>query len=127
GTQIGHLSIGLGTTLDSWASGAAWRRAAESILMIVTVQDPPRFDWRSTLVVAGFGLAVLGLLRAPLARRMPLGVAVVCVASVAGGLVTRGTAYPGRFSLHLIPVAVAIAVLTMSLSLQETIPWRRTS
>ncbi len=127
GTQAGHLAVGLGTTLGSWVSGEPWRRALESVLMIVTVQDPPRFDWRSTLVVAGFGLATLGLLRAPLARRLPLGVAIVCVASVAGGLVARGTAYPGRFSVHLIPVAVAIAVLTASLSLQESASWRHTS
>jgi len=78
--------------------------------MIVTVQDPPRFDIRSVLVVAGFGASLLALVGVPIARRLPLGVAIMSVAAVAGGLVTRGTAYPGRFSVHLIPVAVAIAV-----------------
>jgi len=53
---------------------------------------------------------VLALLRVPIARRLPLGVAMMSVAAVAGGLVTRGVAYPGRFSVHLIPVTVAITV-----------------
>jgi hypothetical protein len=61
------------------------------------------------------------------ARRVPLGVALVCVACVAGGLVARGTAYPGRFSLHLIPVAVAVAMVAVSESFLERTPWRRIS
>ena len=51
-------------------SAEAWRQAVASVLMIVTVQDPPRFDWRSLLVIGGFGLSVLGLLRVPFARRL---------------------------------------------------------
>jgi len=110
GTTRVHNATGLGLTLDSLWSASAWRNALESVLMIVTVQDPPRFDIRSVLVVAGFGGSLLALLRVPIVRRLPLGVAVMSVAAVAGGLVTRGAAYPGRFSMHLIPVAVAIAV-----------------
>ena len=102
-----HNATGLGLTFDSLWSPHAWGRALESVLMIVTVQDPPRFDIRSSLVVAGVCAALLGLFRAPLARRLPLAIAVVCMAAISGGLVARGVAYPGRFSLHLIPVAVA--------------------
>jgi hypothetical protein len=110
GTTRTHNATGLGLSLASLWSAAAWRNALESVLMIVTVQDPPRFDVRSLLVVAGFGGSLLALLRVPIARRLPLGVAIMSVAAVAGGLVARGVAYPGRFSVHLIPVAVAIAV-----------------
>jgi hypothetical protein len=110
GTTRLHNATGLGLTFDSLWSASAWHNALESVLMIVTVQDPPRFDIRSVLVVAGFGGSLLALLRAPIARRLPLGVAMMSVAAVAGGLVARGVAYPGRFSIHLIPVAVAIAV-----------------
>jgi hypothetical protein len=78
--------------------------------MIVSVQDPPRFDVRAVLVIVGFIASILALLRVPLARRLPLGIVVMCVAAVAGGLVARGVAYPGRFSIQLIPVAVAVAV-----------------
>jgi hypothetical protein len=127
GTSLGFNAIGLGSSLESWWSADAWRRAVSSVLMLVTVQDPPRFDWRSSLVVAGAGLSVLGLLRLPLARRLPLGLALVCVAAVAGGLVVRGSAYPGRFSIHLIPVAVTASMVMMSVFIREPRPWGRTS
>lgn len=126
GTTRVHNSTGLGLTLDSLWSATAWRSAIESVLMIVTVQDPPRLDWRSLLVVAGVIASLLGLLRAPVARRLPLGLALVCVAAVAGGLVARGVAYPGRFSIHLIPAAVAMAVLAGS-SLAGLAEWRHAS
>jgi hypothetical protein len=111
GTSIGFNAIGLGTSWSSWWSLEVWRRTIASVLMLTTVQDPPRFDWRSVLVVTGVGLSVVGLLRVPIAARLPLGVTLVCLASLAGGLVVRGSAYPGRFSLHLIPVAVTVSML----------------
>jgi len=115
GTTRVHNATGLGLTLDSLWSAAAWRAALESVLMIVTVADPPRFDVRSVLVVAGFGASVLAVLRVPLVRRLPLGVVVTSIAAVAGGLVARGVAYPGRFSIHLMPVAVAIAMSAVAM------------
>jgi len=118
GTSLGFNTIGLGTSLSSWWSIDVWRRTIASVLMLATVQDPPRFDWRSILVVAGVGLSAAGLLRVPIAARLPLGVTVVCLASVAGGLVVRGSAYPGRFSLHLIPLAVTVSML-MAVRLRE--------
>jgi hypothetical protein len=95
--------------------------------MIVTVQDPPRLDVRSLLVLAGFAGALLALVGVPVARRLPLGVAVMAVASVAGGLVARGVAYPGRFSVHVIPVAVAIAVSIAGLAMRGAAVDRRTA
>jgi hypothetical protein len=77
-------------------------------------------------VVGGFGLSALGVLRVPFARRLPLGGAALCLAAVAGGLVARGSAYAGRFSVHLIPAAVAMSMLSIVL-LQEVIGWRPTS
>jgi len=66
-------------------------------------------------VVAGFGASVLAVLCVPLVRRLSLGVIVTSIAAVAGGLVARGVAYPGRFSIHLIPVAVAIAMSVVAM------------
>jgi hypothetical protein len=82
----------------------------ESVLVLATVQDPPRFDPRAILVVAGIAVAVLALLRVPWCRNVPAGLALFCVAGLAGALVARGTAYVGRFSIHLMPVAVALAI-----------------
>ena len=98
GTSLGFNAIGLGTTLDSWWSADAWRRAIASLMMLVTVQDPPRFDIRSVLVVAGVALSLLAIARVPRVRRLPLGLTLVCLAAISGGLVVRGSAYPGRFS-----------------------------
>lgn len=81
----------------------------ESVLVLVTVQDPPRFDPRAILVVGGIAIAVLALLRVPWCRDVPAGPALFCAAGLAGALVARGTAYVGRFSIHLMPVAVALA------------------
>jgi hypothetical protein len=81
----------------------------ESVLVLVTVQDPPRFDPRALLVVGGIVVAVLALLRVPWCRDVPAGPVLFCTAGLAGALVARGTAYVGRFSIHLMPVAVALA------------------
>ncbi|MGH9139514.1 MAG: hypothetical protein ACRD2I_00075, partial [Vicinamibacterales bacterium] len=118
GTTRVHNATGLGLNVRSLWSASAWRNALESVSMIVTVQDPPRFDVRSLLVITGFAGSLLALLGVPLVRRIPLGIAVMAVASVAGGLVARGVAYPGRFSVHLIPVAVAIAVSIAALAIR---------
>jgi hypothetical protein len=127
GTTRVHNATGLGLTIPSLWSVSAWRSALESVWMIVTVQDPPRFDIRSALVVAGFGASVLALLGAPIARRLPLGVAIMSVAAVAGGLVARGVAYPGRFAVHLIPVAVAIAVSIAAMAVRVVAGGRQTA
>jgi len=127
GTTLGFNSIGLGTTLESWWSADTWKRAAASVLMLVTVQDPPRFDVRSVLVVAGVALSVLALVRVPVARRLPLGLVLICIAAISGGFVVRGSAYPGRFSIHLIPVAVTVSMLMASFSVRSTSQWRRAS
>lgn len=110
GTTRIHNATGLGVTLSSLWSIAAWRSALDSVLMIVTVSDPPRFDVRALLVIVGVAWAVLWLVRAPVAVRVPSGFAIVCLSALAAGLFVRGMAYPGRFSIHLLPIAVAIAV-----------------
>jgi hypothetical protein len=110
GTTRVHNATGLGLTISSLWSPAAWRSALDSVLMIVTETDPPSFDPRALLVIAGVGWAVLWLVRAPVAVRIPAGFAIVCLSALAAGFFVRGMAYPGRFSIHLIPIAVAIAV-----------------
>jgi len=119
GTTRMHNATGLGVTTASLVSAEAWRSALESVAMIVTVQDPPGFNPRAVLVIAGVACAILALLRAPLVRRLPLGLVLFCLAALSGGFVARGVAYPGRFSLHLIPVAVALAVATVSLTFRR--------
>jgi len=110
GTTRLYNATDLGVTVGSFGSSRAWHRALESVLMVVTVSDPPRFDPRAILVVGGVVLAVLRITGARAIRGISLAAAIVCLASIAPALFVRGIGYPGRFSIHLIPVAVGIAV-----------------
>jgi len=113
GMGIGHGATGLGSSPGSLVSAEAWRRTFESLSMIVTVQDPPRLDPRSLLVVAGVVVAALALAGVPRVRRLPLSLTVFCLSCIVFGFGVRGVAYPGRFSVHLIPVAVALSVAAL--------------
>jgi hypothetical protein len=105
GTQRDHLS-----TIQSTGAVPTLRRMAESLLMVVTMQDPPALDIRAMLMTGGIVIAALALAGAPILRTAPLAPCVLCVAGVAGSLVARGSSYLGRFSVHLIPAATAVVV-----------------
>ncbi len=109
GTSMQFHTTGLG--FDTLADPVVWRRVFESLAVLVTVSDPARFDPRSVLVLAGVAIAVLALLQMPLARELPFGPVVLCLAATSSAFAVRGLAYPGRFSLHLIPLAVSVSVL----------------
>jgi len=117
GTTRMHNATGLGIDAASLVSPRAWKNALESVAMIITVQDPPGLNPRAALVIGGVVCAVLALLQIPLLRRLPLALVLFCIAALSGGFVARGVAYPGRFSLHLIPVATAVAVSSVGLAI----------
>jgi hypothetical protein len=83
---------------------------ASSMLMILTMNDPPRFDVRAVPVLFGFLAALLGLARVRPFARLPLPLVVLCLAGISSALVSRGGSYPGRFSIHMVPVTVTLAV-----------------
>jgi hypothetical protein len=116
----GVFSLSYGTSMQFHSTGLAfgtltdpdvWRRVFESLAVMITVSDPARFDPRSVLVLFGVAIALLALLQMPVARELPLGPVVLCLAATSSAFAVRGLAYPGRFSLHLIPLAVAVSVL----------------
>jgi hypothetical protein len=78
--------------------------------MVITMTDPPTFDVRAVPIVLGILAATLGVLGVPRLRELPLNASALVLSGVTGALVARGTAYPGRFSLHLIPGAVTLFV-----------------
>jgi hypothetical protein len=114
GTQRDLVSTGLG--LSTMFSRVAWVRALESVAMVATVQDPPRLDIRVIGVTAGVLCAVCGLLGMPIVRRLPLGLAGFCAGAIAGGFIVRGSAYAGRFSVHVVPVAIPVAIASLTLA-----------
>lgn len=118
-TGVPSMLHGTTAYLNSVWSGPGGRLAAigrvgSSLAMLVTLNDPPRFDIRAVPVITGVIAAVAGLAGVRRLRSVPLGAALFCLAGLAGGFVARGVAYPGRFSTHLIPVTVALAVCAVS-------------
>lgn len=89
--------------------------ATNSVLMVITMADPPRLEPRALPLVIAIAGALLGLAGISRFSALPLGLSVLCLAGIAGAFVARGSAYPGRFSIHLIPVAAALTVCVASL------------
>jgi hypothetical protein len=119
-TKVPSMLFGTTAALNSvWQSsdtmGAATARVASSVMMLLTMNDPPAFDARALPVMAGFAIAVLGVAQVGRFRRLPLNLCAFGVASIIGALVARGTAYPGRFSVHLIPVTVSLSTCAVAL------------
>lgn len=118
-TRVPSMLHGTTAYLNSVWSGPggvmdAIGRVLASLAMIVTMNDPPRFDVRALPIMAGVLAAIGGLLGFGRLRSLPLGVCVFCLAGLAGGFVARGTAYPGRFSTHLAPAAIAVAFCALA-------------
>jgi len=115
GTQAGHLSVW--KQANSVVDGI--QLLSGSVLMVLAMSDPPRFDPRAVPVAFGMLAAVAGVLRIGRFRELPFNVSALCLAGLVGSFVARGTAYPGRFSVHLIPVTVALSVCAVSLFLRD--------
>lgn len=86
------------------------QRMFGSVMMVLTVNDPARFDVVALPVLAGALVAVLAIVRVPGFRFVPLAPVLYFFAAISGALVARGSAYPGRFSMHVLPISCALAV-----------------
>jgi hypothetical protein len=89
-------------------------RVIGSVLMVLTMNDPPRFDVRAIPIIAGVLVSLLAVFQVRPFRKLPLNLVGFCLAGLSGALIARGTAYPGRFSVHLIPVTVALTMCALS-------------
>jgi hypothetical protein len=109
GTSLRHNDTGLRpwTVFD----GEVWTRVGHSLAGLVFMNEPPRPDPRSLIVVAGVLVMVLAALQFPLARRVPAALLLVTMGGVLGALVAHSHGYPGRFTVHLVPFASALTVL----------------
>jgi hypothetical protein len=110
GTQQSLLAI--------WQPGiparAVLARALGSVMMVLTVNDPARFDPYALPVLAGAAAAVLGVAGVPFLKDLPLAAELFFFTSIAGALVARGSAYEGRFSVHVIPITCALTVCAIA-------------
>jgi hypothetical protein len=106
GTSRDHLSI--------WAPGmpltTLFARTLGSVMMVLTLNDPAQYDPYAAPVVGGAIVAVLSVAGVPRLRRLPLPLVLLFFSTIVGAFVARGSAYSGRFSLHVIPVTCALSV-----------------
>ena len=84
------------------------RRLVHSVAMVLTVNDPPRFDPYALPILAGAGVAVLSLAGVPKLRDLPAAAVLFFFASIAGAFVAAGWTYTGRFSIHVMPITCAV-------------------
>ena len=113
----GVFSLFYGTSgylLGNWQPGVPLvtllERVAHSVMVVLTVNDPPRFDVYSLPVLAGAAVAVLSICGVPKLRTLPLAAVLFFFAAIAGSFIAYSPPYPGRFSIHVMPVASALAV-----------------
>ena len=118
----GVFSVFYGTQRDllslwqpGMALGTLLERMAGSVMMVLTMNDPARFDPYSLPLLIGAGVSLLGVAGVPKLRELPLAPLVFCLVALSGALVTRGSAYSGRFSIHMIAVTCAVVTCTAAL------------
>jgi len=114
----GSFSLFSGTQLQMlalWQPGmslaAVVPRWIDSVLMVITLHDPPQFDWKSLPVLFGAAVAPLAVVGVPRLRDVPALPALFFLVAISAAFVARGSAYSGRFSVHIIGVTCALAVI----------------
>lgn len=109
-SQINHLAV--------WQPGMPLRDALQamlsSVLMVATTTDPPSFHNGAIPILAGTVLSLLAVVGAPLARRLPLVLVAWTLSGYVSALIARGTAYSGRFSIHVVGAAVAVLMCAVA-------------
>ena len=117
----GVFSVFYGTQrqmLAIWQPGMSFPvvagRAMRSVMMVLTVNDPPRFDAYALPVMAGAVAAILSIAGVPRLRSLPAAAVLTFFATIAGAFVASGSAYPGRFSVHAIPITCALTICAVA-------------
>jgi hypothetical protein len=113
GTSLRHNDTGLRpwTLFDA----EVWRSVAHSVANLVFMNEPPSPDPRAVVVMAGCALAAGALLQVPGVRRLPAGVVVATIGATFGSFFAHTHNYPGRLTIHLVPLASALAVVGAAL------------
>lgn len=112
GTSLKNNDTGLRpwTLLD----GDVWSKIAHSLLATLFMNEPPRPDPRAAVVVLGVLVAVGAMLQVPVARRVPAIAVIALAGAFAGAFLAHAHGYPGRFTIHIVPLAAAIAMTAVS-------------
>jgi hypothetical protein len=63
------------------------------------------------VLVAGIVVGILASLQVPIVRRVPAALLLVAAASAVGVFLAHSHGYPGRFTVHAIPLASALTAI----------------
>ena len=112
GTSLRHNDTGLRpwTLFDA----TVWSKVAHSLWAFVWMNEPPAPDARAIVMAIGALVTLAALLQLPIARRVPAALVLATVGSVIGGLFAHAHVYPGRFSIHAVPLASAMAMIVVA-------------
>lgn len=112
GTSLKNNDTGLRpwTLLDA----DVWMRIAHSLQATIFMNEPPRPDPRALFVVAGVLMAIAAVLQIPVARRAPAIAVIVMAGAFVGAFLAHAHGYPGRFTIHIVPFAAAVAMTAVS-------------
>jgi hypothetical protein len=129
----GAFSLFYGTSLRNNDTGLrpwtivdpeVWRRVAHSVANLLFMNEPPRPDLRAVVVIAGCVLAAAALVQMPGARRLPAAIVIAIGGASVGALFAHTHNYPGRLTIHLVPLAAALTVTATATWLKRAVPSR---
>ena len=109
GTSLRHNDTGL----RPWTlfDGEVWTRVAHSLANFVFMNEPPRPDPRAIVMVAGAAVLAGAWLQVPVLRRVPAALAIAGAGASVAAFLAHAHGYPGRFSVHMVPIAAALAAI----------------
>lgn len=117
----GIFSIFYGTQRDllsNWQASmpllTILQRVFSSVMMVLTTTDPPVVHNGALLLIASAVLSVVAATGVPPLGALPLPAVLFMLSSLVGSVVARGSAYPGRFSIHIIGVGATVVVCSTS-------------
>lgn len=119
----GHFSLFYGTALSKndtglrpWTifDGEVWSKIGHSLTGLLFMNEPPAPDVRSAVLVTGAVVAIVALLPVTMARRIPAALVFVTATGAISAWLVHSHAYPGRFTVHLIPFASALTAIAAS-------------
>lgn len=104
------------TGLRPWTlfDGDVWSRIGHSLQATVFMNEPPRPDPRAAFVVLGVLAAIAAVMQMPVARRAPAIAVIVMAGAFVGAFLAHAHGYPGRFTIHIVPLAAAVALTAVS-------------
>ena len=109
-----------GTARSIWQPGVSIGEGLtavfSSLMMVLTTTDPPRYHNGAVPVIVGAAVSALAVTCVGLLGRLPLGLVGFCLSCLVGAAVARGSAYSGRFSIHIVGASIAVLMCAISLA-----------